>query len=113
MERSDWQLLDTPAQKAVATVSMILTSQSDLGIWGDDLKNLLWPELTIRETCDYKSDFFANLQPAIHFSWTKLDLNSSAKDRLLVGKVDESQSLETWRMPGEVSTNDPLIVWND
>lgn len=25
MERSDWQLLDTPAQKAVATVSMILT----------------------------------------------------------------------------------------
>ena len=34
MERSDWQLLDTPAQKAVATVSMILTSQFDLGIFG-------------------------------------------------------------------------------
>ena len=65
-----------------------------------------------KETCDYKSDFFA-FQPAIHFSWTKLDLNSSAKDRLLVGKVDESQSLETWRMVGEVSTNDPWIVWND
>ena len=147
MERSDWQLLDTPAQKAVATVSMILTSQFDLGIFGMILaltgaklnwqlrEDRWWVRkvtycssnrqfISLQETRSNahflilppppKKNIGSGPAPACCFlqigkSWCKIHRSQVAKDWLLVGKVDESQSLGG----SQVKFHWPQRVWND